>query len=175
MRRTTVAVFISLAIVATVFAATAPAASAKLTRLERQVVRLVNQERQAYGLTPLRAQASLVRAARSHSRAMAQVPFFSHVSPGGSTPSDRAQASGYSTRGCRRWCVGEAIAWGTGELATAESIVRGWMKSSCHRRILLTTAFRDVGVGTARGTFGSRSYLVGNAVYFTIDFGARQR
>lgn len=181
MRRTKSRVALALiamcAIAAVVSAVAGPAASAasvSLTQKERQVIRLVNAQRKAHGLAPLGAHGCLVRAARGHSRAMARVPFFSHVSPSGSTPSERCCSSGYSPQGGKRWCVGETIAWGTGPLASPAAIVRSWMKSPPHRSILLTTEYRDVGVGIARGTYHSRSVLLNNVTYFTLDVGLRR-
>jgi uncharacterized protein YkwD len=173
MRRTTVAVFVTLVIVATVCAVAAPVASAKLTPFERQIASLVNAQRRAHGLPVLHPQPNLTQAARLHSAAMARLPFFSHVSPGGSTPSQRCIASGYTQSGCSRWMIGETIAWGTGSLASPNSIVRGWMKSAPHRQILLTAAFRDLGVGIANGIYRARGCMLDDVTYCTIDVGTR--
>ncbi len=40
-----------------------------------------------------------------------------------------------------------------------------WMQSDGHRRVILTAAFRDIGVGTATG---------GGMRWFTVDFGRRR-
>jgi uncharacterized protein YkwD len=153
----------------------AGAASVRLANKERLIVDLVNEERAERGLRPLVVRLSLVRAARGHSRAMASVPFFSHVSPDGRTPSQRVTAAGYRADGFTNWRVGENIAWGTGVCSTAEATVHNWMKSPCHRRTILAASFRDVGVGTACGTFTNGQVLLDNVTYFTIDFGRRSR
>jgi uncharacterized protein YkwD len=145
-----------------------------LSSVERQVLRLVNEQRAAHHLPLLRAQANLMKAARGHTLAMAMVPFFSHISPDGSTPSDRARQAGY-TRGFRGWMVGEDIAWGSGKLGTPAQIVRGWMKSAPHRRIILTRSLRDLGIGVATGAFESPGLRLADVTYYTIDLGQRTR
>lgn len=156
-------------------APTASAATVRLTKIEKRVLTLVNAERTKRGLAPLRVQRSLTRAARVHSRNMAITPFFSHISPSGRTPGARVRSAGYTTTGWTRWRVGETIAWGTGALATPEAIVYGWMHSRSHKRILLSRGFRDIGIGTACGTFVSGDRTLDNVRYFTVDVGARLR
>jgi uncharacterized protein YkwD len=43
------------------------------------------------------------------------------------------------------------LAWGDGRFATPRATVAGFMRSPEHRRIILTAAFRDIGVGVAPG------------------------
>lgn len=175
--RKTIGILLSALVLLTLLAAVplAGAATVRLADKERMIVDLVNEKRVERGLRPLVVRLSLVRAARSHSRAMACVPFFSHISPNGRTPSQRVAAAGYRASGFTSWRVGENIAWGTGVWSTAEATVRNWMKSPCHRRMILTASFRDVGVGTACGTFNNGQVLLDNVTYFTIDFGRRSR
>jgi uncharacterized protein YkwD len=175
--RKTIGVVLSALVVLTLLAAVplAGAATVRLADKEQLIVDLVNEERVERGLQPLIVRLSLVRAARCHSRAMASVPFFSHVSPNGRTPSQRMAAAGYKPDGYTSWRVGENIAWGTGVWSTAEATVRNWMKSPGHRKMILTASFRDVGVGTACGTFNNGECLLDGVTYFTLDFGRRSR
>ena len=53
--------------------------------------------------------------------------------------------------GARDWSLGEDIGWGTGSESTAAAMVRAWMNSPPHRRIILDRGFRDIGVGVASG------------------------
>jgi uncharacterized protein YkwD len=108
---------------------------------------LVNAERTARGLAPLRPSAPLRSAAAAFGRQMVARGFFDHVSPGGATPADRVHRAGYPGR-----TVGEAIGWGTDELGTPAAIVDAWMNSPPHRAIVLNRRVRDVGVGVATGT-----------------------
>jgi uncharacterized protein YkwD len=141
---------------------------ATLARARHATICLINRARSQHGLGSLRNAALLDRAAAAHSRDMVRRDFFSHNSPGGSTPSQRIDHTGY-LNGARSWAIGETIAWGTGRLASPASIVRGWLHSPEHRAILLDGRFRDLGIGVA---IGAPSGGRGGAT-FTGDFGAR--
>ncbi len=151
------------------------ATSVRLSSAERQVLVLVNEQRAGHHLTPLRAQANLFRAARAHAHNMATVPFFSHTSPDGLSPTQRAIAAGYTTQGFRSWTIGEAIAWGSSQYASPEEIVKSWMESPAHRAILLGKSFRDVGIGVAVGTYQEDGVRIDDVTYFTLDAGRRIR
>jgi len=156
-----------------VFAAIAPAATAatSLTNAEREVVRLINEERADRGLPALRVRTPLCRAADRHSRDMVVNDFFSHRSSNGQTLGPRLRRYGYNSSGCLSWRVGENIAWGTGGYRAPEMVVRLWMNSPPHRRAILDPAFWDIGVGRRSGTFRGRR----DAVLTTVDFGRRIR
>ena len=76
---------------------------------------------------------------------MATRGYFAHVSPGGATLVDRLQRTRYVSPRCR-WDVGEALAWGTGSLATPAARVQAWMDSAEHRAVLLDPDYRDAGI-----------------------------
>ena len=122
---------------------------------------LVNAARARSGLRRLHDAGSLDRAAGAHARDMVRRDFFDHVSPGGSTPKQRARAAGFSGAS-----VGETIAWSSGA-ATPAAIVAMWMRSAPHRQVLLAGGFDAIGIGIARGTPGRR----GGAT-FTADLGS---
>lgn len=158
-----------------VSAASAADRKVRLTVKEKSIVVLVNRERGKRGLKPLRIHVSLTRAARAHSRDMAARQYFSHVSRSGRTPAQRMKACGYSPTRCRRWSVGENIAWATAGYAGAQATVRAWMKSPAHRRIILTRSFRDIGVGMARGALERNGITLEEVTYYTLDVGRRVR
>jgi len=137
------------------------------TWTERRVLELINVERVERGLVKLRFRASLIRAARAHTREMAERDLLTHVSENGWTPAPRVRYYGYSTVGCTSWTVGENLARGKAgtEYATPRAIVSMWMQSATHRAVLLTARLRDIGIGIARGDDGMR--------YFTADLGRR--
>ena len=91
----------------------------------------------------------------------------SHTGGDGSTVPERLRDFGYRSSGYSSWRVGETLAAGTAGtvIATPAAIVAMWMGSPGHRDVLMTPAFRDVGVGVVRGDDGMR--------YFTVDFGRR--
>lgn len=134
------------------------------------VVCLVNAERARHDLRPLDANNDLGRAAERHSQDMVRRAFFSHVTPTGGDLSDRLRRSGYS-HGNGAWHGGEALAWGTGTLATPEATVAGWIASPPHHRVLLGRNVRDVGVGVAAAAPQPSTGGHNDATY-TLDTGA---
>jgi uncharacterized protein YkwD len=113
-------------------------------RMRSAVLCLVNRVRARHGRRGLAADGRLMRAAARHAADMARRHYFSHVSPSGSGPAQRARAAGW------RGGVGEAIAWGCGALSSPRATVRAWMASPPHRAILVGGR-HAVGVGY-RGT-----------------------
>jgi uncharacterized protein YkwD len=126
---------------------------------------LINRARSRHGLRPMRFDRRLERAARGHSRDMVAHRYFSHESRSGLSPSDRIARTGWM-RGRGRWRIGETIGWRSGP-PSPRSIVRAWLRSPPHRRILLEPAFRFVGVGVARGTPSGRA-----GATYTADLGS---
>jgi len=112
----------------------APAASTA----ETEVTRLTNVERAKAGCGALRIDARLTAAAEAHSRDMVDRDYFSHTSPDGKGPGDRAAAAGYP-----QWS-GENIAAG---YPTPEAVVRGWMNSPGHRANIVNCQSKATGVG----------------------------
>src|SRR3954464_2487795 len=117
---------------------------------------LVNQQRAAHHLRPLRLDRKLTRASVRHSRDMVSHRYFAHVSRSGATPGTRIRRAGW-THGRRSWMVGENIAWGTGSRAPPRAIVRAWMRSSGHRANILQRRFRMIGIGIAVGAPGGQA------------------
>jgi uncharacterized protein YkwD len=105
------------------------------------VVELVNLERWNNGqLPPFKKNDRLDASASGHSNNMAQRDFFAHCDPDTRTePWDRMTAAGYSW-----WAAAENIAAGQG---TPQSVMNAWMNSSGHRSNILSTNYRDIGVG----------------------------
>ena len=133
---------------------------------------LVDAERAARDLPPLRHNAALARAADAHAAAMVARRFFSHVSPGGALLVDRVRHAGYLNR-AREWWIGECLAWGQGPLADPVAIVQAWMHSAGHRRLLLARHAREVGIGVARGVPRPGDWP-DPALTVTLDLGRRR-
>ena len=151
MLRTTPAAIGIAASVAAAAPAAAPARTVSCSSSYAHAVACtVNDQRAAHGLSRLRLHGALGRAAGRHSADMVGRRYFSHRSPSGAGPADRARAAGYPRRRAR-WTVGEALAWGTGRLGSAQAIVRGWMASPAHRAVVLMRGADHVGVGAASG------------------------
>lgn len=131
---------------------------------------LLNAERAARGLAPLRQERRLARAAERHAGDMARNRYFAHDSLDGSTFLDRIRSAGYLRR-ARSWAAGENIAWGSGSRSTPRSIMRAWMGSDGHRANILSAAFRDIGIGVSPGA--PVVGVGGPAAIYATDFGAR--
>jgi uncharacterized protein YkwD len=116
-----------------------------------EVVRLTNVERAKVGCVALRVDPRLAAAAQGHSEDMADRDYFSHTTPAGESPWDRAKAAGYADPSA------ENIAMG---YRTAAAVVAGWMGSPGHRANIQNCASRAVGIG-----YDTRGY------YWTQLFG----
>lgn len=171
-----------LVVLAVAFAAVHTSAAAapprELTKLERraaleaEIVREMNQIRIARGVRPLRASPSLRSAARTHSRAMLELGFFGHDSADGTAFSDRIRRF-YTNRGWDTWSVGEALLASEGQQIAAKAIVRAWLDSPPHREVILSSAWRDAGIGAVYTPLAPSEYGGSEAVVVTADFGLR--
>jgi uncharacterized protein YkwD len=126
-------------------------ASARTDRLEAGILRAMNEYRAQHGLPKLRQQRGFARAADAHSAAMLRQNTLEH---------------GNYTKRVRRYVrrvsrIGENLAWMQG--CNPSDIVQMWAASAGHREVMLSRAFRRVGVAQR-----SRS----NACFVTADFGS---
>lgn len=113
------------------------------SRFAAEVVSLTNAHRASHGLRPLADDPRLTAAAQAYSEDMAVRRFYSHTSPEGTQPWDRARAAGSTHLG-----IGENIA--CGQRSPAE-VVQGWMDSPGHRANILKPDFTHIGVGFQGG------------------------
>jgi uncharacterized protein YkwD len=112
-----------------------PAAAA--TPAENEMVEQVNAVRADQGLRPFRAEPRLGRSAGSYAQWMLRHDYFGHL--------ERIRAaSGFSL-------VGENLAWHTGLRPRVAGTVRAWLDSPPHRALMLSSRFRWIGAGMARG------------------------
>lgn len=125
---------------------TANVALVRATSDEQEFLTLVNQERAARGLSPLRFDPLCTQVARRHSRDMADRNYFGHESPtaGRRTPMQRYLAA--SGRQPQYLVVGENLFYCS--MAGVERGHRSLMASEGHRRNLLDPRYEAVGVGT---------------------------
>ncbi len=137
--------------------------------IEKRVHQITNEKRVLYGLEPLEYDLKISNIARSHSLDMANQDYFSHISPDGNNPNDRAELAGFiCTRTVgglvysglaenifqnnlydKTWFVGDVPTsheWNTME-EIAQSTVDGWMDSEDHRKNILTEKFDREGIG----------------------------
>ena len=118
-----------------------------VTSVEAALIDEVNRVRAVHGRAPLTLDPALQRAARAHSASMLRSGSFGHGALA-------ARLRRFGARGPR---LGENIAWGTGSTASAQSIVRMWLRSPGHRANLLRRGWRRIGVGAPAGTFRGMS------------------
>jgi uncharacterized protein YkwD len=148
---------VAVAVAVLTFAGVANAATTTtLTQAESSLLGAMNSVRLANGLQPLRADARLERAARGHSTEMLRTGTFAH---GAFTARIRSV-------GVRMPRIGENLAWSTGSVTIARTIVAMWLASPEHRANLLRPGYRLVGVGALRGCFDGRRHTL----MVTTDF-----
>lgn len=129
-----------------------PSIESSVTEYEAEVVRLVNKERTARGLSALKQNWELSRVARYKSQDMKDKKYFSHTSPTYGTPFQMMKSFGISYR-----TAGENIAKG---YSTPVAVVEGWMNSSGHRANILNSSFTEIGVGYVReGNYCTQMFI----------------
>jgi uncharacterized protein YkwD len=109
---------------------------------EEELVTLINQERLARGLSPLRAERRLAEVARAHSQEMASTGVVAHVSPRTGNAADRV-----AKIGLRPMVVAENV----GSAYTAAQAHRGFMTSPGHRANVIEPRVTTLGVGVVAG------------------------
>jgi uncharacterized protein YkwD len=139
-------------------------ASARMSTLDSATLCLLNAQRKKHGLAALKENSDLDSASVGHSRAMVKHKYFDH---GDFTA--RIKQSGYLS-GASSWGIGENIAWGSGSYSTPRSIVNMWMHSPGHRANILSSKFKEIGIGIARGAPQQGQSDAGT---YTTDFGYR--
>lgn len=119
--------------------------AASAAAVEGAVLCLVNEERAARGLAPVRHDGALEAIAQRHAADMVARGYFAHVSPSGGTVDKRARRAGYLTAPC--WALGEDLARAPESMASAEAVVAAWMASPGHRSVILDPDFSEGGIG----------------------------
>ena len=144
------------ALAATAFAAPASAATSASTA-EALIIGWVNTDRAAAGLRPLRGDGTLAYIAGLRASRMASNNVMSHT-VGGNLYSQ------LNYKGVQWYRYGETIGWSTAgwTVDSARAIYRGWMRSSPHRALLLSSRFNYIGLGLAYRSSNSRTF--GSAV-----------
>jgi uncharacterized protein YkwD len=115
--------------------------SAAAAGAERRAVDALNDVRRAHGLAPLRVSKGLKRSSGAYARRMLRHDFFGHGARIGVPGGFRS--------------AGETLAYHTGWKPKPRRTIARWMNSPGHRAVLLSTRFRWVGLGLARGRLGS--------------------
>jgi uncharacterized protein YkwD len=110
---------------------------------EMRAIQSLNQIRTSNGLASLSVSRSLASSASAYSRYMLENNFFGHQT--------RIRvASRFRT-------AGETLAWHSGSRPSPRRTVRQWMASPPHRAVLMSSSFRQVGMGMERGRLNGRA------------------
>ena len=139
---------------AVLLALTGAPAVAEAAGAEQLMLETLNGERAKRRLPELRESTRLRHTARAHSRLMLRLDFFGHLG------SIRGP-SGYRM-------LGEVIAWRSGRRPDTRGVVRAWLRSAPHRRVLLNPRLRLAGAALVRGALGRRK-----GVAWTMHLGRR--
>jgi uncharacterized YkwD family protein len=110
-----------------------------LSSYEREVVRLLNEERIKRGLAALKINTRLSYVARLKAKDMRDKNYFSHTSPTYGTPFQMMKDFGIFYRS-----AGENIAMGQ---RTPSEVMTAWMNSPGHRANILNSNYTEAGVG----------------------------
>ncbi|OYW58872.1 MAG: hypothetical protein B7Z10_05465 [Rhodobacterales bacterium 32-66-7] len=129
---------LSLALGAPALACSYPA---NLAEIQADVLQRLNAERADAGLSDLRHSGKLTTAALGHACDNADRRSTSHISSNGGSLKSRLRAVGYGFR---------VAAENTGRgFGSAARVVEWWMASSGHRKNILLSRAREVGIGIA--------------------------
>lgn len=116
---------------------------ASLTADEKQMVQLINQERQKAGLQPLQVDMRLVKVARAKAKDMIDRGYFSHTSPTYGSPFDMMRSFGVTD-----W---QAAAENIAQNPSVTGAHQSFMNSPGHRNNIMNPSFNKVGVGILDG------------------------
>ena len=114
---------------------------------QKEVVRLVNVERQKQGLGKLSLNAKLSNVATLKSQDMINKNYFDHTSPTYGSPFDMMKQFNISYK-----TAGENIAKGQ---KTPAEVVKAWMNSQSHRENILNKNYTEIGIGVAKDANGT--------------------
>jgi len=128
------------------------------SEIEQKVIDQTNAERKKAELPALKPNATLMKAARSHSENMAKQDMLAHELDG-KGPDARLDDLGY-----KHLAVAENCAAGQ---RTPEEVVASWMESEPHKANILGEKYTEVGVGLAKTADGK--------IYWTLLFAAPRK
>lgn len=112
--------------------------SSGATSEEQELLKLINEQRAAYGLSALKFDAELQRVAKIKAQDLVNNNYFSHNSPTYGSPFDMMKSFGIKYK-----TAGENIAGNS----TLKGAVTAWMNSQGHRDNILSNAYNYTGIG----------------------------
>jgi uncharacterized protein YkwD len=115
---------------------------------------LLNYARQQAGLPKLNDYRKLGGSAANKAADILRCNEFSHEACGRDFLYWFRRA-GYLTSRC--WWAGENLAWGTGSLGSARSIMKAWLHSPSHRANMLSSDYAETGISLRNGSLSGSS------------------
>jgi uncharacterized protein YkwD len=139
----------------------------------RSIVAAINQTRVHYGLRSLRESRPLTKAAIAHATVLATSGTFTHLwSDGRAFPT--WIRTYYSDRGYRTWTAAENLLWSSPGI-DGQTVVARWLGSPTHRHILLTSSWREVGLGVVEAAAAPGAYGGSDVDVVAAEFGTRSK
>lgn len=111
-----------------------------------EVIRLTNEKRVQNGLEPLVQNPTLSAAAQAKGTDMLNKDYWAHVAPDGTQPWAFFNNFGYKYR-----YAGENLAR---DFSNPTSAVEAWMASPSHKDNLLSSKYKEIGIGVVEGDLG---------------------
>lgn len=112
---------------------------------ENNIFNLTNSQRSTYKVNKLAWNYKLANAARAKAQDMINKDYFSHNTPSGATPWTFITAAGYNYI-----YAGENLGM---NFTVAEDLMTAWMNSGGHRANILSSNFKELGVGVVTGEY----------------------
>lgn len=142
----------------------APHTAATAAKWANNMLYVLNNERRAHGLAPLRMNTRLILSAHRHNMTMAWRDAMSHQLPGEAFFADRISRTGYDWR-----AAGENIGWNSrqtnwGLQRLQKEMYAEKAPDNGHRLNILSRSFRQVGIDV----YFDQTH---NKMWFTQDFG----
>lgn len=136
-------------------------ASDKTEALQKEIIQLVNQEREKLGLSILVENPILNQAAGLKASDMLKENYFSHTSPAGVDPWHWFEEATYDYK-----YAGENLAM---DFGSAPSVHRAWMKSPTHKENIVSVKFSEIGVAVQEGLLDGRETLLAVQLFGTQE------
>lgn len=160
IRLITLSSLLSIVVFATPVQAIAQSSSADTT-LAQDIISRTNTDRAALGVGSVSENAALSAAAQKKADDMLARQYFSHTSPSGGAPWSFFTKGGYSYK-----YAAENLAM---DFYSADDVEAAWMNSPTHRANIVSSKYKEMGVGIARGTYQ------GKPVIFIVEFFGTQK
>ena len=128
----------------------APQKTGELSQDEKLLLDLINKERANANLSPLQADAELMKVARTKANDMSQNNYFSHYSPTYGSPFDMMRQFGITFKAAAENIAGNS---------TVQGAVSSWMKSEGHRNNIMNGNYNYTGIGIAKSNKYGNVYV----------------